>query len=724
MIQHIIDCDILLNLIQYLYFGDNMKTIVTRSYLLCAVAILLPYSNLAVSETTNEQAVKVQKIQVTGIQQAYQGDFEKLETPQSDLSISNNILQNAGANELTEALDLSASVARQNNFGGLWNSFALRGFVGDENLPSNFLVNGFNAGRGFGGPRDLSGVESIEVLKGPRAALFGRGEPGGTINLVSKRPSFEREGEVKLSAGSFDTYRTDLDWTSPVYDSLAVRLVGFYEDAGSFRDTIETTKQGLNPSVTWLIGDHSQFNYEIEYSEQEIPFDRGVIAIDNELGLIPDSRFLGEPGYGPIKTEVQGHQLEFQHDFDDSWSVLVGLNYRDTSLKGLASENGFREPDANGDFDRFSRYRDYQATYQVLRGEITGSFEAVGLKHRIIVGVDADEFENDQIALRDRDTDQSINVFNPVYGTVPEALLNLQTQIDRVETQESIGLYLQDQISLTDKLDIRLGVRFDDYKQELNNRGSSVITEQTESQLSPQLGAVYKSSEAVSFYATYGENFRPLSGADVNGNGFEPNQSTSFETGVNFELNNGKIIGNIANFTVLQENILGIDNSTDFNSVAIGEAQSRGLEIDLQGQITDDLQLWLSYAYTKAETTNELVEGNFGVTLPSGSPLLNIPENQLNIQLVKQMQLQGKTLNVGGGVLYVDERNGFLGTDFELPSYTTVRLFGKYEAAKNLDLRAEINNLFEEEYYVNSFANTWVQPGEPLNASVSAAYKF
>ena len=167
----------------------------------------------------------------------------------------------------------------------------------------------------------------------------------------------------------------------------------------------------------------------MEYSQQEIPFDRGVIAINDELGRISESRFLGEPGYGPIETDVLGHQIEFQHDINDDWSALVGLNYRDTSLKGFASENGFGAPEANGDFNRFTRYRDYDATYQMFRAELDGSFNTGRLAHRLIVGIDADEFENDQLALRDRSTPQIINIFNPVYGGSPISGLTLPVQI-------------------------------------------------------------------------------------------------------------------------------------------------------------------------------------------------------------------------------------------------------------------------------------------------------
>lgn len=645
-----------------------------------------------------------------------------METPQSELIISSEVLANAGAFDLVQALDLSSSVSRQNNFGGLWNSFAVRGFVGDENLPSNYLVNGFNAGRGFGGARDLSGIESVEVLKGPRAALFGRGEPGGTINLVTKRANFDEKAELSVSVGSFSTARADVDVNTAISDDVAIRLVGFYEDAESFRDTVETTKQGLSPSVLWRISDDSQLTYELEYSHQEIPFDRGVLTIDGELGVISESRFLGEPGYGQIETDVLGHQIEFQQDLNADWSALVGFNYRDTSLEGLASENGFSAPDEDGNFGRFSRYRDYNAVYQVFRAELSGSFDTGALKHSIIVGIDADKFKNDQFVLRDRSTGQSINIFNPTYGLYPEPSLALADNIDRVETQESVGVYIQDQISLTDKLDIRIGARFDDYQQKLVNRGSDSVSEYSESKLSPQLGVVYKASDALSFYAIYGENFRPLSGA-TDENGLDPNQSESAEVGVNFALNDGALSGTFAVFDVKQSNIATLD--ADFNATAIGEAASKGVELDLTGDITDTLSIWVSYSYVDAETKNDYTDFISYNFIPAGSDLLNIAENQLSLQIVQQAEFAGRELDLIAGLVYVGERSGEFGDpSFKLPEYTTVRLASSYDLSDSLTVRAEVNNLFDEEYYTNSYASVWVQPGTPRSFRVSATYSF
>src|SRR5262249_26756851 len=156
------------------------------------------------------------------------------ELPQSVQTLSAALLKDVGVTRLNDALDMVSGVARQNNFGGLWDAYAIRGFAGNENLPSGFLVNGFNAGRGFGGPRDLSDVERIEVVKGPSSALFGRGEPGGTVNIITKKPLFKQQGSLALSGGRYGNYRAEGDFTGPLTESIASRINGAYERADSF----------------------------------------------------------------------------------------------------------------------------------------------------------------------------------------------------------------------------------------------------------------------------------------------------------------------------------------------------------------------------------------------------------------------------------------------------------------------------------------------------------
>lgn len=677
------------------------------------------------------------QITVSATRPAYRGDFEVLEIPQAEQVIGQQQLRDVNALDLVSALDLSASVARQNNFGGLWNSFAIRGFVGDENLPSNFLVNGFNAGRGFAGPRDISGIEAVEVLKGPRAALFGRGEPGGTINLVTKRPRFTTAGEVRLLAGSFDTWRGDLDLQTTLGDAVGVRFVGFYEDAGSFRDTIATERFGFTPSVAVRFTEATRLVYELEYARQKIPFDRGVVAIGGNPNAVPRNRFLGEPGDGPNTAEVLGHQLELQHDFSDNWSALVGINYRDTSLSGFSTE---AEVTASRQLllrdgrtlTRQRRFRQYDAEYFVARAELAGNFTTGTIEHRVLIGLDTDRFENDQVFLRARAPTlatnptqqqlQAIDVFAPVYGRFPLPVPGPLT--DRVEVQKSTGVYAQYQIGLTEDLQLRVGGRYDDYSQRLLNRANGRTTRFATDRFSPQVGAVWRVTPEISLYATYGENFRPLSGADFAGNPFDPNQSQALEGGVKYAAANGRLTATASVFSIQQANILVADPVNADFQIAAGEASSRGFEFDLNGEILPQLDLWVSYAYVDAQVDNAVRDPNFGLPIAAGSPLLNIPEHTLNVQLAYTARLAERDLRLGGGVLHVGSRLGEVGTTFELPAYTLARVFAEGELARGVRLRLDIDNLFNTRWFANSFSQLWLQPGMPRNARVTASYAF
>ena len=731
-----------------------MKTNWVKSTLAISIATLLQAPTMAQDSDSNAEA-DVEKITVHGMHRAYQGAFEYKEVPAAAQDIDLGLISDAGAINLNDALDLSASVARQNNFGGLWNSFAIRGFAGDENLPSGFLVNGFNAGRGFGGPRDLSGIDHVEVLKGPKAALFGRGEPGGAVNLVTKRPQFRDGGEVKATYGSWEQVRLEADVQTVTggSENVGVRLVGFYEDAESFRDTVETERFGFYPSVTWEASDDTRVTYELEYTEQKIPFDRGVVAIDGQLGHQPIETFTGDPNGDTIDTEVVGHQLEISHSLSEDWNLLLGAGLRDTTFEGNALENNFGgrqtlfiDPD-QALLSRFKRYRNFETDYLVLRGEIAGQFDTGSLTHRVIVGADYDKFENDQVILRyrppffsadtdinDLDLDQYlvVDIFNPDYSPLPD--VPLSDNLDRLEVQEAWGVYFQDQINITDKFQLRLGGRFDKFEQEIDNRRADPVstTKQDDTRFSPQVGAVYLFNDSTSIYATYGEGFRQLTGSDFAGNPFEPNQSESTEIGIKADLTSmfDNVRGDItfSIFHIEQSNILVFDDSPEasdgFFLTPAGEARSQGVELDVNAEFENDVQLWVSYSFVDAESTNNTSDPNFVAAIEAGDPLINVPENQLSIQLSKGLSVSNMPVRIGSGLLYVDERLGQTGTDFFLPSYTTVRAFAEIEPVNNLTVRVAVDNLFDKEFYTNSFADVWVEPGAPQRFRLTAAYRF
>ncbi|MCI5045127.1 MAG: TonB-dependent siderophore receptor [Aquisalinus sp.] len=712
----------------------------------------LTFTPAAIAQTDGEEASSDDTVVVIGTRQAYRGDFDPLEIPQADQLIDAELLEDAGALDLNQALDLSASVARQNNFGGLWNSFSIRGFSGDINLPSGFLVNGFNAGRGFGGPRDLVGIESVEVLKGPRGALFGRGEPGGTVNLITKRPQFETGGYIRGTIGSWDQYRAEGDYQTVLGDAgnFGLRLVGYYEDAESFRETVETEKMGFYPSATWKVSDDTVMTYELEYTAYELPFDRGVVFSDT-FGFSPREVFTGENV--PIETEVVGHQFEAEHDFNENWSFLGGLGYRETSLEGDAFEPQFGSRQTffqdGQTISRFFRSRDFESDYLTLRGEIAGEFQTGDFRHRLIFGADYDEFDNTLVIDRYRTrfsgditnltqddifTHLLLDVNNPVYGVNLNPAASPNT--NRNEVLQGYGIYIQDQIDLTDKLQVRIGARFDDFEQDLTNLLASPATTITSSddRVSPQFGAVYRVNDGFSLYASYGEGYRQQTGQDFQGNQFDPNVTESTEIGFKADLGEfyDSVSGSIGVtlFQVEQSNFLVNDDRPEatavgFFSIPAGEAESTGIEFDANLDFENDLSLWISYAYTDAEFTNSFADADgFGFTIDPGDPLINSPENQLNVQVTKDFDVHEMPATLGGGLLYVDERNGFVGSDFTLPDYTTVRVFGEVAVTDGLKVRLDVDNLFDETFYTNSFANVWVEPGAPRRFRVSATYNF
>ncbi|WP_439544620.1 TonB-dependent siderophore receptor [Sandarakinorhabdus sp.] len=709
-----------------------------RTFRLSVYALLLASVTSGTHAAAEEMATaEDQQIVVTGQRQAYRGDFTLKETPQAIQLIGESQIDNNNITRLTDVLDLSASVARQNNFGGLWDAYAVRGFAGDENLPSGYLVNGFNGGRGFGGARDAAGIERVEVLKGPNAALFGRGEPGGTINIVTKRADFRNRGRLNLLAGSFDRQRADADINIATGDVLAVRLVGFYEDAGSFRETVRSNRYGFLPSVLVKLGDNTSITYDLELSRTEADFDRGTVAINGVLGAVPRENFLGEPGDGPVEADATGHQVQLSHDFGGGWSLLVGGQYRDTRLEGFSTEaelaGGRQRLGRDGrSLSRQRRSRLYEGEHVVVRGEIAGRFETGTLLHRVLIGADYDRFDNSQLFLRFRPAvigaattaaqSNDIDVFDPVYGRFPLPTPGPQT--DRLDQQRAFGVYVQDQITLSDRVQVRFGGRFDSFEVSTLNRANNAAAARTYRRFSPQAGIVYAASEAVSLYAAYGQGFRANLGATAAGTLFDPEVSKSAEVGAKLALLDGKLAGTVSLFELTRSNVLAADPNNPGFSLPIGEARSRGLEVDVAGKLPGDVDLWFSYAYVDAQARNDVADLNFGFAIRAGDPLLNIPRHTLNVQVSKGIDIGTMRLMLGGGVQHVGERLGATGTNFTLPDYTLARLFASLTVTKNIEVFADVTNLFDTTWYSNSFNDLWVQPGSPRAASVALRLRY
>lgn len=675
-------------------------------------------------------------VEVISKRMSFRGDIALKDMPQAASIVSEELISALGATQLDSVLDLASGVARQNTFGGLWDSFAIRGFAGDENTPSGYLVNGFNAGRGFSGRRDASNIEVVEVLKGPGSALYGRAEPGGTINLITKKPRFKPEGSIELSLGSFQTYRLAGDYTGPISDAIAFRINGAYEDADSFRDHFSSRKLALTPSLLFKLGPSSTLTYEAEIVRQSAPFDRGIVATaEGQLGIVPPSRFLGEPADGDTKIEALGHQLVLNHDLGKDWSLLAGLGYRDSSFKGYSSDpelvagrQTFYQATPtthNLLLSRQRRYRDFSAKDLTARAELSGKVQTGAVVHHVLVGLDAYDYELDQLQDRFRPTlanPYGIDVLNPVYGQVRTPGPFTST----LEKQNTVGLYVQDQMDLTKQLKVLVGLRFDRFEQDLLNRIANASQSQSKSATSPRIGVTYQATENINAYATCSKGFRPNSGQGANGVAFDPETSRSCEVGTKMQTSDKRLSGTVALYRAKKSNILTTDPVNAGFSVQAGEAESKGLEVDVSGRIANDWLLNAAYAYTDAKLTSSVLDFNFGFALPAGSPLINIPKNSGSLLLIREFELAGKgQWSVGGGLTYVGERLGETGVPtFRLPAYTLLSAMATYAPTAQLKFLLNVHNLTDKVYYPSSYARVWVAPGTPRAVTLRLQYQF
>lgn len=680
-----------------------------------------------------------EKIEISVQREHYRGDVAVEDLPQAVQVIGGELLQQIGAVKINDALDIATGVARQNVFGGLWDGFAIRGFVGDPNLPSGYLVNGFNGGRGFGGVRDTSAVEKMEILRGPASSLFGRSEPGGTVSITTKRPQFTPVGSATLSLGSDNFVRGEGDFGTALGDKVAVRLNGAYEDADSFRDTVHTKRAFASPSILGKIGPRTTVWYEMEWSKQEIPFDRGVLAArDGSLGIIPNSRYLAEPGDGPTTAKVLGHQAELQHVFGKDWVLLAGAAFRNTELEGIGQNPEFaaaRQPffTDGQTLSRQRRFTDYESDDFVGRAEVSGVFKTGGLTHHLLTGADYEKFELDRLQTRYRPpvfngqslaVMNAVNIFNPVYGNAPAANQNV---FNDTEVDKAYGIYLTDQMDLSESLKLRLGGRYDWFKQSIDNRLAAANAQppkQDVTAFSPQVGLTWRAFEGTHLYTTFAKGFRPQTGFDVNRNPFEPEETRSGEVGVKYESPDGNLSGTVAVFKMEKTNVLTADPVNAGQTIAIGKAESKGVEVELFTRLPGQVMVMLSYAYTDAYSATSVRDVDFGRVVSEGDPLINIPKHNASALVTKDIDIGTHRLTLGGQLKHVSRRLGETGTTFFLPSYTLLKLFATYEVTRQLSVTAEVSNATDEVYYPASYAALWIAPGAPRQFQLRTTYRF
>ncbi|HJE22669.1 MAG TPA: TonB-dependent siderophore receptor [Methylorubrum populi] len=637
------------------------------------------------------------------------------EVPQTVVVVPDQVLTDAAATRVDTALDL-AGVGRGNNFAGLGlTEFTIRGFSTGE-----FYRNGFPINRGYPNSPDVVSIARIEVLKGPSAFLYGRGDPGGTFNIVTKQPLAERALAIGTQIGSFNQKRSTFDATGALDEEgrVLARVTGAVEDNGSFRDFVRGDRYYLAPVIAWKPTADTTITLEGELVSTATTFDRGVVPINGNIRALPRTFFIGEPGIPPVRNDNALGQLRIEHRLDPDWVVTAGAQV----LGGRLYGDGVGAMNVLSDgrtLRRTFEHRDLSWSDLDLQLNLAGKFETGPFRHTLLMGFEYDSYRYREVFNR---SNANINPFvldllTPRYGQAPLPPLGSITNF--LQNTQSFGGYVQDQIDITPRLHALIGVRVEDLGLVSTDYRTGRTTSLQGTVATPRFGLVYDLTDTVSIYGNYGRSFRPNTGTDRAGRPFDFEQGEGYEAGAKFSLLDGTLSATAAVFDIRRTNVLTVDPVDPNFSVAAGEVRSRGFDLTVAGYLAPGWRVFGTYTHADAAVSRDN-------TLPVGTRIANIPADSLAFQSVYEFQgadLRG--LGLGGGVTYVSQRvAGTALSTFRLPEHTVFNLISYYWITPEVRIYLNVDNLFDATYYDRAFQNRYATPGAPRTIMGGVAARF
>lgn len=644
------------------------------------------------------------------------------ETPRSVEVVTRQVMEDQKLIRMSDALINVSSAFQFSTQGGQGGTVMIRGFASDLNV----FKNGFRDDSTFSSraQRDVINLERIEVVKGPPSYLYGRSDPGGVINQITKAPLRNPYYSGEMIIGNYGLYRPTFDIGGPLNESktLTYRFNGMYESAGSYRDGVDSKRIFLAPTFGWEIGPRTTFKFEGEYLHDRLPIDRGLVAIGNGVAPIPVSRFLGDPTR-KLETNHGKATLTLLHEFNDMFKWRTAFRSAATRSRYSSLESNFLVGDESDGILNLARY-EIPTTVQshYLQNELHGLFSTGSIKHKTILGIELGREVSSATASGDFGGDTTtpgafsfINIFNPNDRLFLNPALTLFSNTK--QTNNIIGLYFGDHISLLENLHLHGGGRFDIFEQNLTNRPDDFGTvqnkaSQTNRAFSPSVGLTYQPWKPVALFANYTESFAPQeSGArSINGGLFDPERGKAYEGGVKFQALENRLRSTIAIFDIKKKNVLTQDPLNGFFfSVATGEQRSKGIEFDVAGRILPGWEIIANYAYVDARVTKDLL-------FLEGSRVSNSGLHQGRVWTTYFFQ-EGIAQGFGAGIgmFAQSSRNGVFQcqdpancqTPFELAGY--VRMDGalyyrKQEIFDRTNLLAALNftNILDHRYFTGT----------------------
>lgn len=659
--------------------------------------------------------IKAEDVAETSISSTALTQFEHslLSVPFTKSHVSEQDIKNNNIQRVSDALSRVNGVVYQDSYGGgFWDNYSFRGFSTDPNMGTSYLRNGLSSLSGIHTPRDMVNIQAIDFLKGPMAAMYGQGAIGGIMNITTKQPEWTQKNEVSLSGSTLEEYRASLDSTGALSDAVAYRLGLAYENNQSFRDHVDSQHYFVAPQLAWKISDQTQLNLDTEFSEHQGVFDRGVPMVNGQF-LVNKKTFLGEPSDGDIKVKDQMYQLRLNHQFNENWNNTTALSYSHGERAGTSTEISSIAADGQT-ANRFRRYRQFETDTFQLQSILRGKFNTGVVKHELVANVEAGHYTIDQIQLRNAvGTSSPINIYNPVYGQNILALA--RTTKNTKETQNMLGVNLQDQIFLNPQWNVLIGGRFNRLEQQIDDYKTGLSDQQDFTPFSPRVGVNYQPTTKLSFYSNWGKSFELNTGLNKDNQLYDPEKTQSWEIGAKYEYLPQSWFG-LTYFDLDKQHLL-TEGITD-TYVDSGRVQSHGVEVELKHQFNDHLRVGANYTFTKASVIESEVD-------TKGARLKNIPKHTANLNADYQFEVLGRQAGLVGTINYFGKRSAnYIDNGTSLPEFTVVNVGGYMQVRPDLRAQLNVDNLFDKDYYVSSYTDEWVQPGEPLKATLSLTWNF
>ena len=581
--------------------------------------------------------------------------------------------------------------------------------------------------------RPLYNLEQLEVLRGPNALLFGRGGTGGILNRVTKKANTgENFSQLTGYADSFGAGGLQGDVNIGLSDTVAFRVNAMAEGLDNHRDHYDGERVGINPTVRMMLSEATRLDVSYEYVDHERFIDRGIPTGSNGE---PVERFdrvvFGDPDVNLTSLEAHIFIANLQHRFSDSMKGQLTAFYGDYDKLYqnfyAASYSESNSPDVvtlDGYVDTTQRDN------LIFSGNLIKELAFVGMSHRFLVGAEYVDTSSNQDRWNthwsetadDRETFMVTRPMGIVGGSGVNAL-GVQTVNDFTvdlndDTRvgiEVVSVYVQDEMAVTESLDLVLGARFDQFEIDVFNVPASESRSKREEEVSPRIGVVYKPMQNMSLYASYSESFLPRSGeqfANINGSKNQLDADTFANTELGFKWDiSSSLSFTAAIFEIEQESPQVADSDPD--TLDVIKSETDGFELQLEGQITDAWYVSAAYSFLDGE--------QMGRSGPTGLRPRELPENMFSVWNFVQFTAN---LGMGIGLTYQDESFINNSNTARLPSYTRVDAAIYYEWSDDWRIQLNVENLGDTDYYPSSHSTHQATVGAPFNARIAITKDF